>query len=133
MSALDCGMVTVATHLMFEGRAAEALALYAAVFPDFRITEDLRDGDRVTIAHAALAGHQLIFVDDPIRHAFTFTPSMSLHVFFDDRDILDTAFAELSKDGEIRMALDDYGFSPRFGWTDDRFGVSWQLNLSPKL
>lgn len=31
--------------------------------------------------------------------------------------------------GEVLMPLDDYGFSTRFGWLNDRFGVSWQLNL----
>lgn len=27
------------------------------------------------------------------------------------------------------MGLDNYGFSSKFGWTKDHFGVSWQLNL----
>jgi len=28
------------------------------------------------------------------------------------------------------MPVDDYGFSRRFAWVDDRFGVSWQLNVA---
>jgi len=36
----------------------------------------------------------------------------------------------LSTDGAVLMPLDDYGFSTRFGWVGDRFGVTWQLNLS---
>ena len=31
------------------------------------------------------------------------------------------------------MPLDDYGFSQRFGWMNDRFGVSWQLNLAKSV
>jgi predicted 3-demethylubiquinone-9 3-methyltransferase (glyoxalase superfamily) len=30
----------------------------------------------------------------------------------------------------VLMPIDNYGFSARFGWLKDRFGVSWQLNLS---
>ncbi|EAQ36185.1 hypothetical protein NB311A_01734 [Nitrobacter sp. Nb-311A] len=37
---------------------------------------------------------------------------------------------ELSADGKSLMPLDDYGFSRRFAWVADRFGVSWQLDLS---
>ncbi len=27
------------------------------------------------------------------------------------------------------MPLDNYGFSRKFGWLADKFGVSWQLNF----
>lgn len=39
------------------------------------------------------------------------------------------ARTRLSEGGGVAMPLDDYGFSARFGWGIDRFGVSWQLNL----
>ena len=63
------------------------------------------------------------------KHAFTFTPSFSLFVDFTSADTLDAAFGNLSEYGTILMPLDNYGFSRRFGWCNDRFGVSWQLNL----
>jgi predicted 3-demethylubiquinone-9 3-methyltransferase (glyoxalase superfamily) len=42
---------------------------------------------------------------------------------------LDTLFKEMSEDGEVLMPLDNYGFSTKYGWVNDRYGVSWQLNL----
>ena len=47
----------------------------------------------------------------------------------DSEEALEAVFAQLSEGGKIMMPLDDYGFSKRFGWLSDRFGVSWQLNL----
>ena len=31
--------------------------------------------------------------------------------------------------GAELMPQGNYGFSAKFGWVNDRFGVSWQLNL----
>jgi predicted 3-demethylubiquinone-9 3-methyltransferase (glyoxalase superfamily) len=30
----------------------------------------------------------------------------------------------------VLMPPNNYGFSKKFGWLNDRFGVSWQLNLA---
>lgn len=38
-------------------------------------------------------------------------------------------FEKLSKNGHVHMPLAEYPFSEKFGWFDDQFGVSWQLNL----
>lgn len=126
---------TVKTHLMFQGDADEAVALYESVFPEFKVQsrENHDSGDmqgKLQQAHVIFAGHELIVFDSPPTHDFTFTPSMSLFVEFDDPDELKQAFETLSKEGQVAMPLDDYGFSPLFGWLQDRFGVSWQLNLS---
>ena len=39
------------------------------------------------------------------------------------------AFNQLSAGGAVLMPLDNYGFSTKFAWVNDRLGVSWQLNL----
>jgi predicted 3-demethylubiquinone-9 3-methyltransferase (glyoxalase superfamily) len=36
----------------------------------------------------------------------------------------------LDEDGKVLMGIDNYGFSRLFTWVQDRFGVSWQLNLT---
>ena len=51
-------------------------------------------------------------------------------VDFDSAAELERVFAMLADGGQVLMPLDDYGFSKRFGWLNDRFGVSWQLNLA---
>lgn len=125
---------SVSTHIMFQGAAHEAVELYKSVFPVFVVQrqELHEDGDlkgKLRLAHVSFAGHDLIIFDSPPVHEFTFTPSMSLFVEFDDDAALRQAFEVLSQEGTVAMPLGDYGFSPLFGWVQDRYGVSWQLSL----
>lgn len=121
---------------MFQnGKAQAALDLYRSVFPGFSVTsvdkygpEDSASG-QIKIAEIDFDGHRLIVIDSPVQHQFDFTPSVSLFVNFDNAADLEQAFKRLAVDGSIKMPLDDYGFSSRFGWLSDAFGVSWQLNL----
>jgi predicted 3-demethylubiquinone-9 3-methyltransferase (glyoxalase superfamily) len=55
---------------------------------------------------------------------------MSLFVECADEAELDGAFQQLSARGAVLMPLGNYGFSAKFAWVQDRFGVSWQLNLA---
>jgi predicted 3-demethylubiquinone-9 3-methyltransferase (glyoxalase superfamily) len=121
---------------MFQGGTAQAaIDLYASVFLGFTVVsmENYGPGDNtpglIKIARIDFDGHPLIVIDSPILHGFGFTPSMSLFVDFDGAADLDRAFERLAQAGDVKMALADYGFSARFGWLTDRFGVSWQLNL----
>jgi predicted 3-demethylubiquinone-9 3-methyltransferase (glyoxalase superfamily) len=112
------------------------MSFYVSLFRDSQITRVERYGPgepgpegSVKRAELTLAGHRLTCIDSPIKHAFTFTPSMSLFVECEDEAELDAAFACLSAGGTALMPLGNYGFSRKFGWVQDRFGVSWQLNL----
>jgi len=122
---------------MFQGAAGEAIQLYESVFPEFVVQrQELHDdGDmkgKVRLAYVRFGNHDLIIFDSPPVHNFTFTPSMSLFVEYDDPDRLKLAFEMLSEDGEVAMPLADYGFSSLYGWLQDRYGVSWQLSLRNK-
>ncbi|HEV8577661.1 MAG TPA: VOC family protein [Thermoanaerobaculia bacterium] len=125
-----------ATHLMFEGTAEEAMNFYVSLFKGSEIAQIERYGPgeqgkkgTVKIARFTLVGHDCICIDSPVKHAFTFTPSVSLFVDCESEAELNEAFNQLAAGGQILMPLDNYGFSTRFGWCQDRFGVSWQLNL----
>jgi predicted 3-demethylubiquinone-9 3-methyltransferase (glyoxalase superfamily) len=124
-----------ATFLMFEGVAEEAMNLYVSLFGGEinRIERygPQQEGAEGTLRRAdfTLGGHRLMCIDSPIKHGFTFTPSTSLFVDCQSEAELDAAFDQLSAGGNVMMPLENYGFSRRFGWVSDRYGVSWQLNL----
>jgi predicted 3-demethylubiquinone-9 3-methyltransferase (glyoxalase superfamily) len=42
---------------------------------------------------------------------------------------LDHLYTGLSDGGTVLMPLQAYPFSDKFAWLNDRYGVSWQLNL----
>jgi predicted 3-demethylubiquinone-9 3-methyltransferase (glyoxalase superfamily) len=127
---------SVTTFLMFEGRAEEAMTFYASLFPNSEIHDVIKwgpegPGAEGTLMQAffTLNGHRLRCFDSPVHHAFTFTPAVSLFVDFEDEEELQRACSALSEGGTFLMGLADYGFSKKFAWLNDRFGVSWQLNL----
>jgi len=126
----------VATFLMFEGAAEKAMNLYVSLFSDSQVKRIERYGPggpgaegSVKRADFTVGGHELICIDSYVKHAFTFTPSISIFVDCADQAELDKAFSELSADGQVLMPPDNYGFSTKFAWVNDRYGVSWQLNL----
>ena len=131
-------MTTARPFLMFQdGRAQAALDLYFATFPDSRMVrvERYAGGDAgpagtIKVAVFTLCGREFMCSDSTVAHGFTFTPSSSTFVDFDSVADLERTFSVLSEGGQVLMPLNNYGFSRRFGWLNDRFGVSWQLNLA---
>jgi predicted 3-demethylubiquinone-9 3-methyltransferase (glyoxalase superfamily) len=129
-------MTQLTTFLMFEGRAEEAIDFYVSLFPDSRIDMLTRYGaegpgeqGKVFQAIFTLASRPFRAFDSPVHHAFGFTPAVSIFVDCESEAQLDDLYVSLLEGGEALMGLADYGFSKKFGWVNDRFGVSWQLNL----
>lgn len=134
-------MKSIATALMFvgeqAGKAEEAIKRYTSIFPSSEITdiEYYQAGEHepegsVKLARFTINGVEFMAMDSHIGHAFSFTPSISLYVECESASEIEEAFRKLLDGGAELMPLDNYGFSEKFGWLNDRYGVSWQLNLA---
>lgn len=127
----------ITTFLMFEGRAEEAITLYTSLFDDAGIVSLTRygpegPGPEGSVQHAVftLAGQPYMAIDSYVQHGFTFTPAISLWVECASAEEIERLYGALAEGGAALMPIGEYGFSQRFGWVNDRFGVSWQLNLA---
>lgn len=128
----------ITPHLWYDKEAKEAAAFYCSLFSDSKITSirtlsDTPTGD-CDIVSFQLSGQPFMVISaGPL---FKFNPAVSFIVNFDpskDRDAatkLDTMWEKLSKGGTALMALGEYPFSKRYGWIQDKYGLSWQLILS---
>jgi predicted 3-demethylubiquinone-9 3-methyltransferase (glyoxalase superfamily) len=125
------------TFLTFQGGVAtSALDLYRDVFDDFELIaadhygpDDIGPEGTVKVARFRLAGSEFSCADSPVTHQWGFTPAVSLWVECNDEAELQRLFDGLSAGGMVYMPVDNYGFSTRFGWVGDPFGVTWQLNV----
>lgn len=130
-------MGKVTPFLMFQdGKAEEAMNYYISIIEESEITSIVRyganeSGDEGTVRQAtfSLKGQEFMCIDSNLKHQFTFTPSFSIFVTCDTEEEINNVYQKLIEGGQALMPIGDYGFSQRFGWLNDRFGVSWQLNL----
>ncbi|WP_212936492.1 VOC family protein [Bacillus hominis] len=127
----------ITTFLMFEGKAEEAMNFYTSLFDQSEIVSMSRydengPGKEGTVIHATftLNGQEFMCIDSYVNHNFTFTPAMSLYVTCETEEEIETVFNKLAQDGAVLMPLGSYPFSKKFGWLNDKYGVSWQLTLA---
>ena len=122
-------MQQITPHLWFDTQAKEAAELYTSLFENSEVTDvtTLRDtpsGD-CDVVSFTLAGQPFQAISaGPL---FTFTPSISFRVDCATKDEVDELWNRLITDGQALMPLDSYPWSQRYGWPQDRFGLSWQL------
>ena len=130
----------ITTFLMFSGaqygKAEEAIRFYVSVFPNSKL-EYLRrhgEGDKVPAgelqrAAFTLSGQRFLATGSQGDDRFAFTPAFSLYVACRTAEELTRLFTALSEGGKVHMPMQAYPSSPLFAWFDDRYGVSWQLEL----
>lgn len=127
----------IITSLTFQKNDAEqAMNFYVSLFENSKIIDVKRwgkegPGKEGTIMQAIfeLNGQKFLCSDSPPVHDWDFTPAVSNYIECKNESELERLFSKLSENGTVAMPIDNYGFSQKFGWVVDQFGVSWQLNL----
>ncbi|TVP98485.1 MAG: VOC family protein [Balneolaceae bacterium] len=132
-------MQKITPHLWFNTQAKEAAEFYVSAFGNgskinnINTLHNTPSGDVDTVTFELLGYSFMAISAGPL---FTFNPSISFFVNFDpsrdDRasEKLDTLWEKLSEGGTALMPLQEYPFSKRYGWIQDKFGLSWQLILT---
>jgi predicted 3-demethylubiquinone-9 3-methyltransferase (glyoxalase superfamily) len=122
-------MNQITPHLWFDKEAREAAEFYVSLFPGSKIQNS-------TILHNTPSGDaEIIFFElsaQPFMAIsagplFRFNPSISFHAKCNTVREVDALWEKFEKGGKVRMPLGKYPFSERYGWVEDRYGLSWQV------
>ena len=121
--------------LWFNGNAEDAMNFYISVFKNSKALNITRYGDfgpgekgSVMTAIFRLEGESFYALN--AEPGYNFTPSNSFYVTCKTLAEIKKLWEKLSDGGVVMMELDKYPFSERYGWIQDKFGISWQLILA---
>ncbi len=108
--------------LWFDGKAADAATFHCKTFPNSKI---IHSDDVVT--HYQLNGYRFTALNGGPQHHVT--PAVSYFVYCGNDEEIERLYAALSEDGRVLMPLDTYPWTSKYAWVQDKFGVSWQLDI----
>ncbi len=122
-------MQRIVPHLWFDKEAKEAAEFYTSVFEDSTIhyatvVRDTPSGDCDIVGFRVMGYDFMAISAGPV---FKINPSISFHVRCRTVGEVDAIWKKLSVGGTVMMELGEYPFSKRFGWVQDKYGVSWQV------
>lgn len=129
----------ITANLWFDDQAEEAAQFYTSVFKNSKMGRISRYGKEGYEIHGKPEGTVLTVEFELEGQSFTalnggpqfkFTPAISFMVNCTEKEEVDALWEKLSEGGTVLMPLDAYPFSERYGWIQDKYGLSWQLILS---
>jgi predicted 3-demethylubiquinone-9 3-methyltransferase (glyoxalase superfamily) len=110
--------------LWFDGKAKEAAMYYSSVFDDSKIISE-----NPLVVMFNLEGVKFMGLNGGPN--FKINPSISFFVYCQSAGEVEKKWDYLSEGGSVMMPLNAYPWNEKYGWCQDKFGVSWQLMVSP--
>lgn len=110
--------------LWYDGDAKESAEFYCKVF-DGKIT-----ADTPVVMNIDIFGQKLMLLNGGPQ--FKKNPSVSFMVICSTGEEVQQYWDQLMEGGIALMPLDAYSWSSKYGWVQDRYGVTWQIFLGDK-
>jgi predicted 3-demethylubiquinone-9 3-methyltransferase (glyoxalase superfamily) len=108
--------------LWFEANSREIADFYCKVFSDSEV-----DFESPVVVILKLSGQKFMLINGgPI---FSVNPTVSFYTVCETEEEINSVWEKLLDGGKALMPINSYGWSPRYGWVEDRYGVNWQLSL----
>lgn len=122
-------MQKITPHLWYDKEAKEAAEFYVSAFPDSNIQNvttlhNTPSGDADVVSFQLMGQKFMAISAGPY---FKFTPAISFLVACKTKEEVDQLWGKLSEGGMVMMELESYPFSERYGWVQDKYGLSWQI------
>ena len=135
-------MPQIQPYVFFEGRCQEALDYYRRVLGAevtalmrFKESPDpgmIQPGSEDKVMHASFrVGETTVLASDGRCGGHPSFQGFALSLTVASEAEADRLFGALVDGGQVIMPLTTTFFSPRFGMTTDRFGVSWMVYVAP--
>jgi predicted 3-demethylubiquinone-9 3-methyltransferase (glyoxalase superfamily) len=127
-------MQKITYHLWFDKEAKEAAEFYTSIFKTSKI-KNISTFHNTPSGSADLVTIELLGQEFTLISAgpfFKFNPSISLLVACKTKSEIDDLWSSLSTDGVVLMVFGEYPFGEKYGWVQDKYGVSWQLIYNSK-
>jgi len=110
--------------LWYDGDAKESADFYCKVF-DGKIT-----ADTPVVMNIEIFGQKLMLLNGGPH--FTKNASVSFMIICDTEADVQKYWDQLLDGGMALMPLDAYSWSKKYGWVQDKYGVTWQIFLGEK-
>ena len=130
-------MQKIIPHLWFDKEAKEAAELYTSVFREVfgskygaseitsTVTLHNTPSGNVEMLTIKLLDQEFMMIS--AGPYFAFNPAVSFLVACETKEEVEVLWGKLSQGGTPLMELGEYPFSEKYGWIQDRYGLSWQI------
>lgn len=117
----------ITPFLWFDNQAEEAAKFYVSLFRNSKMGDAMHQNGSVLVANFSLDGQRFSALNGgPL---YKLNQSISLFVLCETEAETDTLWQRLADGGQVMIPLEPQAWSEKYGWVQDRFGLSWQVSL----